>query len=74
MLIFGDFFEIYSVTTIEILVLKRQNVENNSTKQAHKKIWNNTEKIRRILKFVSNFKGVDKKTFLRVICIFVRVV
>jgi len=39
-----------------------------------KKIWNNTEKIRRILRFVSNFKGVDKLTFLEEIYIFVRVV
>ena len=39
-----------------------------------KKIWNNTEKIRRILKFVSNFKGVDKLTFLEEIYIFVGVV
>ena len=29
-----------------------------------KKIWNNTEKIRRILKFVSNFKGTRKNTIL----------
>jgi hypothetical protein len=36
MLIFGDFFEIYSITTIEILVLKRQNVEEMGIEHTQK--------------------------------------